>query len=520
MKFSNHTEFVLVLLLIILSIIFHYPTTPHELGKDSFEIHSIANSVSTFGYAKWWIHPASIGGFYPYSYASAIPFILSSISQCTGMNMEGTIWLFCVLIGIFSAFTAYLMAGAIRDDDFFKYLVAFAYSTSTGILYFSTWTVSTRGFFIVLFPLFIYSLLKSRASFKYIPFTLILFIILVLTHHLFYFAIPVVVSYFIVSIFYKLNRHVSFGRIPKNIVYFALPMCFLGMFLIPFFTRTFIEGGSRYEWLKIISLAYGRMIGPLIVFMVGGFGYLLLKRDKNFEDWFLMVVLLILSPLIYINVYSRWGFLPFAFLVIGIALTNVDSVKTQTWKKKYIASLLVVILLLSVIFTGYYQYLHFLNEPNPNKRYMEERTYIGALWIKDSIDIHKNVFAAPRICLRVFATSEVPTFTGAYTADMAYGFVDPDKLEVKLIRSPLSIGFYLHSPYRVVNHTYTDWYVEAIAEGDINTRRSWAYRSTSKYNLSYYVENRDAFISTFTRSVQQTKYSVYDNGKIRIWCLD
>ena len=125
---------------------------PHEIGMDSFDIHSIANSVSTFGYAKWWIDPAAIAGFYPFSYASLVPFVLSGISQCTGINMERTIWLFSAFIGLFSAFTAYLMAGAIRDDDIFKYLVAFAYSTSAGILYFTTWTVSTRGMFEIAQP--------------------------------------------------------------------------------------------------------------------------------------------------------------------------------------------------------------------------------------------------------------------------------------------------------------------------------------------------------------------------------
>ena len=518
MKFSKHTVFILVLLLITLNIIFRYPTTPHEIGWDSFEIHCMANSVSEFGLAKWWIHPASIFGFYPYSYASTVPFILSGISQCAGVDMEWVIWLFCVLIGIFSAFTAYLMAGAIKDDDIFKYLVAFAYSTSTGILYFTTWTVSTRGLFIVLLPLFIYLLLKCRISiFKYGTLTSILFVALLTTHHLFYFIAPVVIAYLVVTIFYKLKNHIKFDKIPKKFVYFTLPICFLGMFVIPFFTRGLIKTGSRYGWLLETQLPeYARMIGLLGIFIVGGLSYLMFKHNKSFEEWFLVIALLGLTPLLYVGKYTKWVFLSFAFLLIGVALTNIAKIKIRTEKKKYSTFIVIILLLLSISFTGYYQYLHFLNNPNPNKRYMEEGTYIGALWIKDNINKDKNIFSESYISLRVFSTSEVPTFTGSGVPDMAYGFVNPNKLEITQIHSPLSVNFYLHEPYRPnISTSWRDWKIRTSAIDD-----PWARRLIPEYNLSYYVDNED-ISNALSRSLQQAKNDVYyDNGKIHIWQLN
>ena len=520
MKFSKRALYVLIILLIILNIILRYPTTPHEIGWDSFAIHIAANSVSEFGYAKWWIHPASIFGFYPYSYASVVPFVLSGISQCAGLGMESTIWLFCVLIGISSAFTAYLMAGAIKDNNLFKYLVAFAYSTSTGILWLTTWSVSTRGIFIVLLPLFIYLLMKCRTSTaKYSTLTFILLVVLVTTHHLFYFIIPLAIAYFIVTIFYKLKRSIKFDRFSKKVVYFALPICFIGLFAIPFFTRSFIEGGSRYVWLEMQLFEYARMIGLLGVFIVGGLIYLMLKHDKSFEEWFLIIALLILTPLLYVRVYTKWFFLAFAFLLIGISLSNIA--KAHTSKKKNAAVFIVILLLLSASFTGYYQYLHFLNEENPNKRYMEERTYVGALWINDNVNEDKNVFAGEYgsyIPSRIFAISEVPTLTGASFNDLSYGFVDPNKLEIEQVYSPLSVGFYLHNPYREVR-AGTRWYVSAIEFTDINRRGSYAQRYVPMFNLSYFVENEDVS-SKFSKSVQQTRDNIYNNGKIRIWDLE
>ena len=51
---------------------------------------------------------------------------------------------------------------------------------------------------------------------------------------------------------------------------------------------------------------------------------------------------------------------------------------------------------------------------------------------------------------------------------------------------------------------------------------SWRNRVIRDFNLSYYVENKASSSNSFTQSLQQTQDNVYvyDNGKIRIWCLD
>ena len=143
MRFTLRTKAILMGLLMLLAVVFRYPTTPHEIGWDSFTVHLMANSISEFGYARWWIHPASIVGSYPYSgSASAVPFFISGIAQCTGMGAELAILLYSVIFGLFSVFAAYLMAGAIWDDDIFKFLTAFAFSASPGIIIHSTRSIS------------------------------------------------------------------------------------------------------------------------------------------------------------------------------------------------------------------------------------------------------------------------------------------------------------------------------------------------------------------------------------------
>ena len=86
--FSKKMKIILFSLLIVLNLILRIPFYPHEYGADSFVIHILANSVSQFGHARWWINPLSVVGLYPYSECSAVPFILSEISQCTGIDGE------------------------------------------------------------------------------------------------------------------------------------------------------------------------------------------------------------------------------------------------------------------------------------------------------------------------------------------------------------------------------------------------------------------------------------------------
>lgn len=518
--------------LIALNIIFRIPTTPHEVGYDTFTIHVLANSVSAFGQANWWANPLSIVGFFPLSYASAVPFILSGISQCTAMNVELVILLYSFLLGIFSIFAAYLMAGAIWDNDIFKFLVAFVFSTSQGILTFSTWTANARTLFVIILPLFIYLLLKTRTfKMRCCILTFIILMLFLATHNYIYFTIPVLIGYFIVMMLYIFGKYIKLIKIPENIANIAVLASFLVMFSIPFLIsrdlwlsdpETIRAGvGSRYTLMSFMLSNYVRYIGILIIFVVGGFIYLSLKRNKRFEEWFLLIALVGLAPFLYVSTYMKWFIAIFAFLLIGIALTNIAIAGTQTKtpfyrNKKIFLTSLVIILLSSIIFTGYYQDIHFIVNPPPYDRYMKEQTYIGGLWIRDNID--KNLFYDDSLtALRTFAVSEVPTLHGG-AIGLTYGFYT-DVTDINISKnSPLSVACYIHGPYVKTPLTpYIEGNVNYLSNAEIDSWRG--KRFIPKYNLSYVIENEGISDNVFIRSVHREKDNLYDNGKIHIWHL-
>ena len=512
MKLSNKIKIMLFGVLVILNIILRIRVPLHEIGYDSFLMHIMANSLSEFGYARWFLHPLSIFGLYPASYTSSMQFLISGISQSTGMGMEPVIFLYCLFIGLLSMFTAYLMAGEIIDNDLFKLLVAFGFSTSPAVLGYTTWTIPTRALLVVLAPLLVYLLLKCRTSVKYVPLVFLLAILLFATHHLSYYLIPAFFALFILTICFKLKNHVNI-KIPEKLIPFVLVTGFITMFSIPFFSGHFIER-SRYAALDI---NYVRYMGILSIFAIGGLTCLIFKNNKRFGEWFLLLTLIFLTIFIYQQTYMKWFIPIFVVPLAAIALINILRVSE---KRKIVLPVVAIFLLLIVSFSAYYQFIHFLPEPGTsptNERYIEESTYKTGRWMKDNIN-GSAVSNDEPFGNRIFATSETTRLLiTSGTIDYIYGFVNVNISKFK--RYPITSEDFWFSGYKG----------PAIGE------KAWESvhrlrNSPHEFNITHLVENRKCKgnISWHHSSnpvkllhfAYNEKDCVYDCGNINIWNLN
>lgn len=523
MDISKRNKLLFLSLLALLNIIVRIPSIPHERGSpDEFTIHILANSLSTFGHANWWVHPSSVFGFYPYSYASSAPFVYSEISQSAGMDLEWVAWIFCALMGIFVMLSAYIMAGQIKDDDLFKFLVAFAVSLSQGVLTYLTWQISARGVFIALLPLFIYLLLKSRVfAIRCGALTFITVILLMATHHYYILIVPIVLSFISVMIFYKLKRSVTkLGRFPDNLTNIALIIGFLGLFSIPFFTNLFVQG-SRYSALYGMLESSIRYSGPFFVLAIVGFSYLVLKSDRKFGEWFMIFTSMFFAPFMWVGVYAHYFATIIICTLMCTALVNIAKAYKENQKQTF--SILIIVLLLFVGFSGFYQHwrTNIGGGQRPCQWYVEDTTYNGALWAGDNIDKSKRVIGCSdndHTPTRVFAISKIPTIVMPET-DITYGFVNVSDIKVTM-NSPLSVEFYEDNPYilsDIYPKTTSDrWYL-----GCLDIDNAEAKQIINKYKFSYYIEDIN-FQETFAISLREGEKQVllYDNGRIRIWCLD
>jgi len=484
---------------------------------------------------------------YPYSYASAVPFILSGISQLSGLDMEITVLLFDVFVGLLSIFTAYLLAGMIRDDDFFKFLVAFGCSTAQGMLVFTTWDISTRGLFIVMLPLFTYLLLRVRINkLRAGMLAIMLLVLMAATHHYVYFTFPIILSFFIIIIGTKINNSIFFQRhcakrnirnssrngsitsdcVSKkfkngrfypiknnflNICYLALVF---GFFSLPFFARTFITTGSRYGWIIDMFIINTRYTGPLILLAFGGFTYLVLKRNKRPEDWFLLIILLFLIPFSYIQTYAHFILFTFLFLFIGISLTNIAHAYNR--KRRYVTFVIIASLFIAVSFSGFYQHWHTGMKGGRGDWRMTDETYVGGKWIKEDINANKCLASIDVVGRRMFAISGgLPRLVCGGAPGMSYGFVNISNVTIIAV-SPFSISFYWDNPYVVPpGHSISGELGWLFDLKDINDGR--AKRIIRKYNISYIIEGSIHY--PLLESVRKKNDNIYDSGTIKIWLL-
>jgi len=494
---SKRSWILLWICLILLNVIMRIPLTPHEIGHDSFLIHFVADSISTYGHAKWWIHPLSIVGLYPFSMASALPFYLSGISQVLPLAMEQAIWVALLSIGIFSSFTAYLMAGAIKDDKIFKFITALAYSTSMGILVQTTWSASGRGLFLVFLPLFIYFLIKSRFSkLKYILFTVVLFIFLLATHNLFYFLIPIILSFVIALIIS--NIHI------KSSNYYG------GIVLLILFIIFFMELSLEKVAMDTMILNYARYIGVLGIFAIGGFIFILFKNNKTFEDNFFILFLLFFVPLLSILTYSKFFMLPFVALLISYGISNLVRISQN---RKGALFVMVIFIVLSIGIAEFYQFgrTNIQDKNQDSQFWAEESTVNAGLWVKSYAN--ELVYTDNTLLsLEILAYSGATMLTGS---NVVYPIQDNLEEFNLSKRSQFSTLFYSEGPYHIDNKSgLNQWAWFKLRDEGLDGRWGWIAKA---HNINYFIIN-EKIVSVFSSSSKiQENDRVFDNGNISIW---
>jgi hypothetical protein len=501
-------------LLLILTVQLRFQVIPHEIGVDSFGVHVLVNSLSEFGYAKWILNPLSFFGLYPLSYTSSVPFLISGFSQTAGIDMETTIFLYCIIASIIGILTVYLFANAIfPEDDLFKFFTSFAFSFSPAILYYSTWTIPTRALFVLVVSLLFYLLLNLFKSIKFAFLTFIYSIFLFATHHIFYFTIP---SFFVIFVIYlipKLNKQKLGDKKLEKMMPLVFIIGFIFMFSIPFFTGKFIET-SRYA---PIYINYARYLGILLPFGLGGLIYIIFKRRKKSAELFLLLTTICITPLIYEQTYLKW-YLPVLFSpLIGIGLINLA--KSALKKKIFIISL---VLISNIIFAGYYQFLHQYDASvyyaSSDERYIEDSTYLTGLWMKNNIQT-SAISNDELLSMRILATTEkIHLPTSSSTNNFIYGYSTVNLSNFKYY-SPFSEEFFRDTGSGIGSSGEDSWYgFNQIHLNPLDFGINYFVENVR--SNGYLVWNHQPLSSKLLRKAYDKGDKVYDIGTLEIWKLN
>jgi len=580
MKFSKRVNYTLLAFLAILNLVFRIPMTPHGVDTvDSTYIWGLANSISNFGYAEWILHPLSFFGLYPLSYPSAVPTILSIVSQALGLDIEYVILLFGFVLGILGMFGAYIMALAIRKDYLFAFLTAFAFSLAPVFIEYTRWTATARNLFIALLPLLIWSLLcyhnKNQGKWKYLLLAIILLVILGTTHRMFLLMPLVIIAYFVtMSIQFIKNlslekkalskKHNALlymkHKLTEKKTFLISVMLFAFAFLIQFSnlsfykgiwydyqTGAFFEGQSPLLLILNMSTNYMGHIGILILFGLVGLLFLLRKRNKDFGELFVVVTLLFLTSISALGLYVSLFILPFASVLIAIGLQESiriveRSVSTTKLKDKaeaipiknnenaktkaIVFSIITISLIFSTCFSIYMinRHMHLPIGETGDTTWMNDGTYNTGLFMKKCGEYKPFLSNDNLIAGRIRAVSGVSSFSGGIYG-LISGFINKEELETSPIKladiSPNIDYFYL-----LVTRPNIDRDVWRVHAYDCDDSRS--KQITYKYGIDYVVMNNNligkktgwglkTYPSKYMMSIYKKKPKVYDNNLESVW---
>jgi hypothetical protein len=511
---------IVILLFILVNILLRLPTTPHEIGWDSYFIHGLANTIIDAEYIKWTLSPLSLLGLYPNSYASSVPILLSELSLISGIKMEVTIFLISIIFGLLSMLTGYLLSEVIFKNKLYRLITAFLFSTSLYTLYFTTWTTSSRAiFFLILVPLFLYFLLKNinGLKFKYLFLCFIIFILMLLTHRLSFF-IFIYIFAFVLSVWIYNKRSLFFVK--KRyffIIYFAV---FLLLILLPFLPifRNFIsllETNNFYSNLLDMSYFYIRFLGILLPLCIIGIVWLMIKRDKTFIDIFLLVALFLIAPLLSLKFYM----LTFAMIIL-VLLSCIGLIRIISILQKPIfkLSFLIFVIVISLFTSGLFQVWN-PNIKNVNiahSEYIEDSTYSMANWIQNQTN--NNFVSVDDVNTNRLNTLVPCKFVYGKVEALNCGFLTQDQIEVKLKNINDPTIFLTRAPFDSFMFNY---YVGTLIRHDgINSPKISNFLRAN--NISYYLrnDNVDDSKEVFAKTLILEEDKVFDSKKNEIWYIN
>ncbi|WP_053228876.1 hypothetical protein [Methanosarcina soligelidi] len=519
---SRRTKILLTGLLVILNIVMRIPSIPHEKGYDSFFIHSLANSVSNFGVAQWWINWMSVFGLYPYSYASAVPFTLSGMSQLTGIRMEIVILLFCIILGLFSIFASYSLAIVLYDNFLHRFLFAAIFSLSAGTLNLTTWEITTRAQMLVFFLFllyFLFQIIKFKIKFLFLFIMTIFF--LFANHHYVYLGLFYSFLIIVSALIYKFHKRTQISRyirgtnlenLNSNYIYIATYFL-LVIFMLLFGTKLgLITSESRYTWIKNIAIITGRNAGLVLPFAVSGFTYISLKKCKSMEEWILLICLL---PTLIFSLDQTYGYITtyiFITLLGSVGLYNLS--KNYKFNSKIVVITVIIFLILNVAFSTFFAHYRLGIGRGYSEWYMKEETYKTGEWIAESIEWDKKAVSNSLECNRLFASyGGQPAIYLDDINNYVNGFIVLNEDYITK-NSIFSKEFYIDNPYILKSGTTTSGLYNWTSQYPITNKKTQTF--ITENNISYFFEDIHETNALFM-SVSQNKSSIYKSGRMRIW---
>ncbi len=370
MDIPKKSQRFFLLTLMFLIMYFQYPRSEHMIGNDSFNNMGMSRVMMETGEMPWYQNGASPFGLYPFSYPAGIQTLASGLALVTHIPLEICYLLISGLMVFLGAFGMFMLAGEINRNFVFKYSAAFSFAICPVVLKYSTWSVSSRGPFILMLPFFIFFLLKAMRSVRKTRAFLsavIFLVFLISVHHmglLLPLLILAILAAYITS--YGLSqvklRSVFWAEASRTLSLILLILISF-LFYLQFeeisryrpdnhiFSAWFLNGNEFHIMVMNGLIFYTMSLGSIIIFAGLGLGRILEKIEKNPGEWSLLFVLLFFGNFLLDITYMVVFMVPLLIPFIGAGIN--ETVKRLDRQQVKAMGVFMLILLLSTMYSGY-----------------------------------------------------------------------------------------------------------------------------------------------------------------------
>lgn len=330
---QNRVILLLLLSILFVSFVLRYPLVEHERHQtDSYYIHMLADSIIDNEFAIWVFHPLSLVGYYPYSYPSAIPFLVAESSEMTGCSVEVTILLLDMVLAALFCFSVFVLAREFTGR--LEVVVVATLLASLGARFVDTtyWDGSARGPLVVFATLLVFVLMRanSQGQRHYLTIALPLLAISFAIHHMAVLILLFGVAYVFTAIHarYLLPRFRNSMRGYATLAYAIIVLMLVvaaGFGAWSYFgelalrnlgaTALFSFEPRILSLLGNLAAYYTNQIGFILIPAVVVAPYMLVRRPQSGRVLFLVVILIAFIPVLGNSWYVSMILTPFAAIL-------------------------------------------------------------------------------------------------------------------------------------------------------------------------------------------------------------
>jgi len=308
-KFKICKEYTILLIIILLNIAIRIPIIPHEMGSDSFVYHSLTNSILAEQKIKWDFSLSDLVS----TDVSSLPAInsldLAMLRLYTGLSIEELILLFSIFLGMLGVFSSYLMAREIFKGTLLRVLAVLLFSLSPTFISISLFTISTRGLFMAVLPLLIWSFLRllNTGERSHMLLCLLFFALLVPVHHLFFLTYAFLGAFIVTEAVSAARRKLN----PQDIEPHLPTLLFLSALLVLAFAAFMVNRMLGILQLNALLLAM-IVAAACLTFSFKGRFHQIYGRMRNISNAsrlaLPMILVLVLVALLFLQFFSGLAF--------------------------------------------------------------------------------------------------------------------------------------------------------------------------------------------------------------------